>query len=162
MRGLSGCGIAVGVDPADSNLQLTEKLVAGLYTEAMLLADEARSYFDDFGRDARDAMTPIARVNFSCESLKVTTRLMHVVAWLLAQRASLGGRGEKVPPLAALTPSDEASLAPMPQEARILIATSIDLYMRIIRLESRLAAAAPDPAIASPALMLRQRLERAF
>lgn len=153
---------AGGVIAGDSNPQLTDKLIGGLYTEAMLLADEARAYFDDFGRAARDAMTPIARVGFSCESLKVTTRLMHVVAWLLAQRAALSGRGEKVPSLAAATPSDPAILTALPEDARSLVAASIELYARIARLEARLAAAVPDPALASPALALRQRLEQAF
>src|SRR5688572_10723918 len=71
----------------EARLPLTAKLVASLYTEAMLLADEARSYFDSNGRSDRDSLDPVDRVGFSCESLKVTTRLMHVIAWLLTQRA---------------------------------------------------------------------------
>ena len=77
--------------------QLTPKLIDGLYVEAMVLADEARSYFDTLGRDDRLALDPLDRVGFSCESLKVTTRLMHVIAWLLTQRAVAAGelsRGE--------------------------------------------------------------------
>jgi regulator of CtrA degradation len=147
---------------AESNPGLTAKLVSGLYTEAMLLADEARAYFDEFGREARNAMSPLARVSFSCESLKVTTRLMHIVAWLLAQRAISAGRGGAVHPLSAAAPSDPASLAALPEDARLLIAASIDLYARIQRLEAKMAAgenAMPPP---SPALALRQRLERAF
>jgi hypothetical protein len=31
------------------------------------------------------------RVSFACESLKVTTRIMHIVAWLLTQRAIESG-----------------------------------------------------------------------
>lgn len=150
------------VTSADSNLQLTEKLIGGLYTEAMLLADEARAYFDDIGSQMRETMTPLARVGLSCESLKVTTRLMHVIAWLLAQRASLAGRNEKIPALAAATPSDAAMLAALPEDARSLIAASMELYARIARLEARMAAPIPDPALFSPALALRQRLERAF
>ena len=66
---------------------MTPKLIDSLYVEAMMLADQARSYFDSDGRDDRLALDPIARVGFSCESLKVTTRLMHIIAWLLTQRA---------------------------------------------------------------------------
>ena len=58
----------------------------------MLLADEARSYFDDIGRDDRAGLEPFARVGFACESLKVTTRIMHIVAWLLTQRAIESGK----------------------------------------------------------------------
>ena len=57
-------------------VRLTSRLIDSLYTEAMLLADEARSYFDDGGRDDRIAMEPFVRVSFACESLKVTTRIM--------------------------------------------------------------------------------------
>ena len=32
-------------------------------------------------------LEPFVRVGFACESLKVTTRIMHIVAWLLTQRA---------------------------------------------------------------------------
>src|SRR3546814_14924453 len=53
----------------------------------MVLADEARSYFDRGGLEDREAMSPADRVAFSCESLKVTTRLLHVVSWLLLRRS---------------------------------------------------------------------------
>ncbi len=70
-----------------AQVRITSRLIDSLYTEAMLLADEARSYFDDAGRDERPTLEPFARVGFACESLKVTTRIMHIVAWLLTQRA---------------------------------------------------------------------------
>ena len=63
-----------------SEARITSRLIDSLYTEAMLLADEARSYFDDAGRGDRVALEPFVRVGFACESLKVTTRIMHIVA----------------------------------------------------------------------------------
>ena len=36
-----------------TEMRITPRLVDQLYTEAMLLADEARSYFDEAGRDDR-------------------------------------------------------------------------------------------------------------
>ena len=83
-------GTLGGMDESDlpgSQARITSRLIDSLYTEAMLLADEARSYFDDAGRDDRSTLEPFARVGFACESLKVTTRIMHIVAWLLTQRA---------------------------------------------------------------------------
>jgi regulator of CtrA degradation len=68
-------------------VRITPRLIDSFYTEAMLLADEARSYFDDAGRGDRALLDPFVRVGFACESLKVTTRIMHIVAWLLTQRA---------------------------------------------------------------------------
>src|SRR5215212_4342841 len=72
-------------------VRITSRLIDSLYTEAMLLADEARSYFDQAGREERSTLEPFARVGFACESLKVTTRIMHIVAWLLTQRAIESG-----------------------------------------------------------------------
>src|SRR4051812_25937918 len=77
--------------PVEPQARITSRLIDSLYTEAMLLADEARSYFDDIGRDERASLEPFARVGFACESLKVTTRIMHIVAWLLTQRAIESG-----------------------------------------------------------------------
>ena len=78
-------------DMPQPQVRITSRLINSLYTEAMLLADEARSYFDDAGRDERQTLEPFARVGFACESLKVTTRIMHIVAWLLTQRAIESG-----------------------------------------------------------------------
>ncbi len=76
---------------SSARARVTPKVIDSLYTEAMLLADEARSYFDRNGREDRLRLDPLLRVGFSVESLKVTTRLMHVIARLLTQRALEAG-----------------------------------------------------------------------
>src|SRR3954453_19702948 len=78
-------------DLPQPQVRITSRLIDSLYTESMLLADEARSYFDEAGREERQTLEPFARVGFACESLKVTTRIMHIVAWLLTQRAIESG-----------------------------------------------------------------------
>src|SRR5690349_17473244 len=78
-------------DSAAAESRITPRLINSLYTEAMLLADEARAYFDEAGRNDRQQLEPFVRVGFACESLKVTTRIMHIVAWLLTQRAVESG-----------------------------------------------------------------------
>lgn len=144
---------------------LARRLVDGLYLETMVLADEARSYFDSSGRVARDGLDPLDRVVFSCEALKVTTRLMHVIAWLLTQRALDSGEiaAETVlhpsRRLGAPVISDNATVAKLPDEARSLVASSIDLYRRVERLDDGLDMVEPAP---SPARSLLSKLERAF
>ena len=144
---------------------MTPKLIDSLYTEAMLLADEARSYFDRQGRDERLILDPLVRVGFSCESLKVTTRLMHVIAWLLTQRAVEAG---ELSPAQSRTParrlgeaveSDPLLLDKMPEGALAIVRASQELYARVKRLEE--GNAAPESQ-ASPARSLMSRLERAF
>ncbi|MEA3079341.1 MAG: regulator of CtrA degradation [Sphingomonadales bacterium] len=144
-------------------VRITSRLIDSLYTEAMLLADEARSYFDEAGRDERSTLEPFARVGFACESLKVTTRIMHIVAWLLTQRAiesgEIPGRDGRRPErrLGHAQDTDPAVLAVLPPSAQRLIGVSADLYARVKRLdEGGLEADAPQ----SPARALMGRLER--
>ena len=145
--------------------RMQRRLIDSFYMEAMLLADEARHYFDEGGRAERESLTPMERVTFSCESLKVTTRLMHVIAWLLTQRAVIAG---ELSVMQALDPgrrlgdapvSEQATLDAMPVHARSMIANSIDLHRRVVRLD---CAQATDEPIISPARSMLDRLATAF
>lgn len=146
-------------------LLMQHRLIDALYNEAMLLADEARDYFDEAGRVDREALDPPVRVSFSCESLKVTTRLMHVIAWFLTQRAVRAGElraSDALDPRRRLgdAPStDQAVIDVLPSEARRLVEASIDLHRRVARLD--LAQDTPG-AIVSPALTMQNRLATAF
>jgi len=149
--------------PHEPQVRITSRLVDSLYTEAMLLADEARSYFDDIGRDERANLEPFARVGFACESLKVTTRIMHIVAWLLTQRAIESG---EIPMLEGRRPerrlghaaeSDPAVVSQLPESAQRLISSSSDLYARVKRIDE---GSFEEDAPQSPARALMGRLER--
>lgn len=123
-----------------SEHQLTPRVIAALYTEAMVLADEARSYFT---ADRTEQVTGkmVDAVAFSCESMKVTTRLMHCIAWLLNQRAWEDGRGDERAARRGLgytPPSDPELTRHLPDEARLLIAQSESLYARLTRLHAKL------------------------
>lgn len=143
--------------------RFTRRLVDRLYLDAMVLADEARSYFDDLGRNDHDALPPADRVTFSCESIKATTRLMHVIAWLLIQRAVEAG---ELTAQAARHPSHRLGAAPdsapdaivsLPLAARALIRASIDLHDRVAALDAE-----PCGVAESPARGLMDRLALAF
>ena len=150
-------------DQHSGQSRITSRLIDSLYTEAMLLADEARSYFDDAGRDERSMLEPFARVGFACESLKVTTRIMHIVAWLLTQRAVESGeiatiRGRRPERrLGNAQDSDRSVVVQLPESAQKLINASADLYARVKRIdEGQLETDIPQ----SPARALMGRLER--
>ena len=148
---------------AESRAELTPKLVDSLYVEAMVLADEARSYFDRVAREERLSLEPVDRVGFSCESLKVTTRLMQVIAWLLAQRAVAAGElsraeaGDEDRRLGSAPESDEDLVERLPVAAIELIRASEELYGRVARLDGRSYGEIPS---GSPARSLQNRLER--
>lgn len=141
------------------------KWVDALYIEAMVLADEARSYFDHQARDDRLALVPADRVALSCESLRVTTRLMHVIAWLLTQRAVRAGeltRAEAATPerrLGDAAPVDVELMPRLPAQAVDIIQQSSELYERVRRLDREPMGEEAPP---SPARGLLSRLERSL
>lgn len=149
---------------------LHRRLVDSLYIEAMVMADEARTYFDRDGSSDREALEPMVRILFSCESLKVTTRLMHVIAWLLAQRAWQRGEIEKEAlasdrfGLGEAARSEPDVIDQFPFATRALIDGSMDLYDRVARFETRiLAGRRPRSEIEqSPTHALIDRLARSF
>ena len=147
----------------EAEARITPRLIDSFYTEAMLLADEARSYFDESGHKDRDRLDPFTRVAFACESLKVTTRIMHIVAWLLTQRAiesgeihyAEGRRPERR--LGNAEASNDETVTRLPAAAQRLVNASTDLYARVSRLDEGNTNSQPAP---SPARALMGRLER--
>lgn len=151
----------------------TAKLVESLYCEAMVLADEARSYFERDDQADTDALDAVDRVNLSCESLRVTTRLMHSIAWLLNQKAyfageishkQLFGRGRA---LGKSAPSDPQIVACLPDAAQLLVRESEKLFARLARLEKsleleQLGFADIAEEHAPPVHQLRDQLEQAL
>lgn len=162
-RGGGRCGSLADMVADMSQKLMTARLVDSLYTEAMLLADEARSYFDEVGRAEREALAPLDRVNFSCESLKVTTRLMHVIAWLLTRKAIAAGEiredpGNEGRRLGYAAESEHEVYAKLPETAVALVEASVDLYDRIAQIDREMY----EPRGLSPALGLIRKIERAF
>jgi regulator of CtrA degradation len=143
--------------------KVTAKVIDALYVEAMVLADDARAYFDTFSREDRNALGPVLRVAFSCESLKVTTRLMHIIAWLLGQRSlSSPPSGINTTPPSKLggpTETDLGLVAGLPEGARTRNEASLDLYARVARLDAELGI---EDQPESPARALMDQLSRAF
>ncbi len=150
---------------ANSESLLTPKLLDALYTEAMVLADEARSYFESGRFENEAASSATISVSFSCESLKVTTRLMHCIAWLLNQKALHSGEltdGEVWQhdrPLGYAAASDRPMVDLFPAEARQIILASEELFQRLQRLIARMEKQAEaEPAVHS----MFRRLQSSF
>ncbi len=143
--------------------ELTLKLLDALYTETMILADEARSYFD---RDAMNGtVSPAISVAFSCESLKVTTRLMHSIAWLLNQKALRAGElsehdaSSESRNLGYAPASDDLLTPHFPEEAQQIIRASEDLYYRLERINNGLRRQNEDIPVPH---MWQERILQAF
>ena len=143
---------------------LAPRLIESLYSEALLLADETRAYFDEGGAADRASLIPAERVLFACESLKASTRLMQVIGWLLMRKAEAAGEVPVIDPsdprrrLDESPPVDADALAWFPARARQLMLAGIDLHQRLARIDNVAAAEPPQ----SPARALLDRLERSI
>ncbi|MEE4153516.1 MAG: DUF1465 family protein [Erythrobacter sp.] len=146
-------------------INLSRPIIEALYDEALMLADDVRAAFagsieaDGSPGRPRDAM---ARLALSSEGLKTTTRMMHVLAWLLNQRAFFSGElSEKQVRLHGSLPPDRASdaeqLELIDAETRALILESEALHRRIARLD---AAWRQDFEMDSPARAFQARIGR--
>ena len=144
------------------------RLVEGLYVEALIMAEEAGDYFDRQGEVDQRGLTAMGRLGFTCESLKVTTRLMHVIAWLMAQKAWLRGeisadeiKGEAYR-LGDGPVTRAADLLEFPFSVRALIEASEELFDRVARLQTLLQSRGEAFLPSSPARALINRLEQVF
>lgn len=141
---------------------LSRPIIEALYTEALVLADEVRAVFAAGVREPVTGEDAFVRLALSTEGLKTTTRMMHVLAWLLNQRALLAGEltENQVRLHGALPPdraSDDTQLALLEPETRDLIADTEKLHQRIARLDEAWRA---DFEAASPVRAFQDRLGR--
>lgn len=119
------------------------------FDEALALTSEARDYLAQYGEeDLRDLPSDVG-LRYSVESMRLTSRLTNVMAWLLVQRAAhegeisydelrreewrLGGREVCMA---------EGTVAPenLPPIMADLLRRSENLFRRIARLDDMVAA----------------------
>lgn len=133
---------AVDSYPQHFTTPMTAHVLHGLYTEVMILADEARAYFER-QQDSSTIAAELA-VAFSCESLKVTTRLMHSIAWLLSEKAIYSGELSEAQMLQhdrklGHAPSSDMKLVnKLPAQAQYLVSESIIIYDRLQRINNQM------------------------
>ncbi len=135
---------------SDSQTQpITSHVLHRLYTEVMILADEARAYFERHHEN--DSIAPELAVSFSCESLKVTTRLMHSIAWLLSEKAIYSGEIDESRlehhdrELGYAPASDKRLVDTLPSQAQYLVSESEIIYDRLKRLSRQIQSVTSQP-----------------
>ena len=119
---------------------LSGPIIEALYSEALVLADDVRAVFALGAKDPEQGEDTIIRLALSTEGLKTTTRVMHILAWLLNQRAFFAGeltegQVRKHGALPVDRPSDPAQLALLEPETCELIVETERLHRRIARLD---------------------------
>lgn len=131
-----------------------QTFILRIYDEAKQLAEQARYGLPDHRGAARAAgLGPADQLKLTGEILRLSARIMHAMAWLMAQRAVLNGEismAEAVGPDYRLE-GQEICLAPsalaadsLPAPLPELMDRSDRLYRRVMRLEQEIVAALPD------------------
>lgn len=127
----------------------------GPYDEAMTLLVESRNYVAYLSESDQQRLPPGARLQASFESMRLTSRLTQVMAWLLAQKALHAGEitltelaserfalsGEKV-----CADNESAESPDLPLRLRRLLDRSHSLYERIARLDAQVRPGGPSAA----------------
>ncbi len=121
-----------------------------VYDEAMSLIVETRNYIAFVEARRRQSLDEMTSLRASCEALRVTSRLIQVMAWLMMQRAVHNGEISHEEAL-----SDRNRLSgevfclddafaedeSLPGGLRSLLDRSYRLYVRTIRLERQMVLA---------------------
>lgn len=120
------------------------------YDETMALLIAARDYMTHAAPLNRPGQEPVQRLRASCEALRLTARLSHVMAWLLAQKAVHAGEITQAKAAEAFRLSDEDTdlleaedgISTLPEGLQELLRKSRSLYVRVSRLDALVRRAA--------------------
>jgi len=115
-----------------------------MFREGMALVEETATYLDGDGRRESHHLSRSGSLAYATESMRLTTRLMQLASWLLLQRAvnegdlsvdqanserakvKLGGMSSAV---------EGPTWNDLPERLRALIARSLRLQERVVRLD---------------------------
>lgn len=131
---------------------ITEKfssiLYDNTYTETLDLLTKSESFLRNYSNKRAQEPDQVRDLRVNCEMTRVTARLTQVMAWLLAQKASLAGeitteeaRSEKYlikEDSFCLTNSINGQEAEYPLPIRELLIDSLGLYKRILSLSQQM------------------------
>lgn len=148
------------------------ELFSRLYEQAMDMVRESADYLELDGVIERDGLPKVLAPVYACESMRLTTRLMQISAWLLAMRALREGELSDADVAAQryrLAGKDVCLGGPvrgagqLPGQLIELLGTSKRLYERVMRIDASLFDRTDDQdAIQNPITEQLDRLERTF
>jgi len=122
----------------------TVVLLPAIYNETLTLLASAHEYFSARAEPEQRAHDERERIMYASEMSRITVRLSSVMAWLMARKAVLAGKigGEEARARYPLECRDvclgqniEAESL-LPEEMTDLLDRSLELYLRVARLEA--------------------------
>ncbi len=118
------------------------------YEEAYALLVETRNYMRHVLPSLRAHLGVEERLKITYQSTRLTTRLLEMMAWLMAQKAVQNGemtwkearmRGFTITPSEVTRSCDSESCASLPDSFRSILQRSDALYQRLTRLDDMVA-----------------------
>ena len=117
----------------------------GVYNEALQLLKDAHEYFYLFGDDDQQRLSSDLRSLYSCEMSRITLRLSSIMAWIMVQRAVIGGKIEAEDAATRYgLDFNEVCLVDnrmlhgvLPSYVCYLLDRSLELYERVYRLDGQ-------------------------
>ncbi|MFT6510617.1 MAG: regulator of CtrA degradation [Parvibaculaceae bacterium] len=130
----------------------SSELFSRTYREGMSLVEETASYLDGAGRSESKLLPRNSSLAYAAESMRLTTRLMQVAAWLLVQKAVAEGEmsaadaaqnkyrlgGKEISRAKPVEGAED-----LPEALKDMVARSHSIYDRIERLEQMLVNQTP-------------------
>ena len=153
--------------------RLTNSAAFGtLFREGMDLVEETAAYLDGAGRNEAKALDRSVSLTYATESMRLTTRLMHIAAWLLYQRAVNEGEISLADAAAEKSKfqfntqelcSTGALFSQLPHELQDICLHSLRIQHRVQHLDLLLCSdSATKPGHERPVDNLHQHLRAAF
>lgn len=142
-----------------------------IYDQSMQLVREAAEYLELEGVIERQQLSQQMGMVYACESMRLTTRLMQVSAWLLAMRAVRQGemtpedletRGFRLGAKEVCLGGPVRGAGLLPLRMINLLEASKRLYERVARLDQLMFAQADMPVARNPVVDQLSRIEQAF
>lgn len=137
---------------ANDPVRIDRSVIEQLTIDAMLLADEAESYFGGEDDLASAELSPDLQVEFACEAFRTTTLLKQLVDRLA--KPELASRS---PTLREPAEPNLIEFSKLPPRARAIVAATRALYERVRDLDEQRALVLSEPP-PSPAKQLQERL----
>ncbi|MBN8531399.1 MAG: DUF1465 family protein [Alphaproteobacteria bacterium] len=118
-----------------------------IFGDTVRLLLTSHEYFQNYGRQDQDTLTPAERLLYSGEMSRITLRLTCIMSWLTFQRAVFNGRMSAKDAQgsdfdlgfqeACMVQNEEAERV-LPKEMKSILDETFALYSRVLRLHQQI------------------------
>lgn len=150
------CGVTISL----AEHRVFSNSFKSLYNEGMGLVEQAAEYLDGQGRIEASELARRTEALYTAESMRLTTRLMHIASWLLLQRAANTGEmtRDQVAAEKSKVRLDTASVgegtqgwADLPETFRDIVMHSLSLQGLVRRMDQQIYGENGDGLAVEPA-----------